>query len=93
MSAGHTPGPLVCWQRDGTPLIVRPLTDADRVLNELQHSADMLAEATSALRDHADNIEWRDEGAAHELRRLSDRVMQQQRDATTAIAKATGAAS
>ena len=34
---------LVCWKRDGTPNIVRPLSAGDVALTELEHSADMLA--------------------------------------------------
>ena len=81
---------LVCWKRDGTPNIVRPLSAGDVALTELEHSADMLAEARAALEDQADQIEWRDEGTANNLRRVADRCRAQERDARAAVSRAAG---
>jgi hypothetical protein len=82
-------GTLVCWRRDGTPKIARVLTGLDQAINELEHSAEMLAEAYKALIEQADQIEWRDEGTAEHLRTVAARCRWQERDARTMIAKQT----
>ena len=79
---------LVCWKRDGAPKFARPLSAGDVALTELEHSADMLAEARAALEEQADNIEWRDEGTANNLRRVADRCRAQERDARAAVLRA-----
>lgn len=51
--------------------------------------AALLEEAAAALDAQADNIEWRDEGAADNLRRVAGHCRLQERDARAAIARAT----
>ncbi len=81
---------LVHWKKDGEPVLLRVLSAADAAVAELERGADMLHEVRAALEDHADLIEWRDEGTANNLRRLGDRCNERELAARAAIARAVG---